>query len=50
MRNAIRAELNVEGLREGEHAVVPQLFLPAGVDNVRINPTILRITILKSEG
>jgi len=50
IRDEVRAEVNVAGLREGEHYIAPQVFLPPGIDNVKINPSLLRITILKSEG
>jgi len=50
IRKEVTAEVNVEGLKEGEYLIAPQVFLPSGIDNVKINPSILRVTILKSEG
>lgn len=50
IRKEVKAEVNVAGLKEGEYLIAPQVFLPSGIDNVKISPSILKVTILKSEG
>ena len=48
-KSQITAVLYLEGLGVGEHIITPQLFLPAELASVKINPSKLSVTIIKRE-
>jgi YbbR domain-containing protein len=49
-RKAIRAVVNVSGLKPGEYRLAPQLTVPPELDRIRLDPSTVQVTIIPQGG